>query len=474
MDGMSTPNREERGGYQQAILCELRMLFDYIAASPGSSLADVGIPDEAHPCGKLGVQGMLRRMEEIEAKLRQTGALAPDDAAFLHLARDAMVRKAWPASGLTVAFTALVADPVREPTSESRASLAGLAYPGLRPLAQHQRKVRHVLLGLALVMTLLAGWESAKVALGRSLLDNLGGLRAQQQALDGERNRLEASLDDRTHAPGQGIAMADGVVPLTAFSLCNRPAAIAFNIARADPGAMPPDPGSVAARDQTIRAAIKEGTTVRPSLLPPLEPLKMYGSSQERDVCERDRNLGYSFRIVHGDLERYRSDWAGMVGSVFAVTAATMNATICRLVPCSTMATASRPGEEDVEFMIAPVLMVWGNYALPVIFGLLGSVIFVILDFYNKMRTSTLHPRDTMLSWIRLVLGMVTGACVGLFFSASGPTMAGPGATLAQGLSLSASGIAFLAGFGVEGVFSMLEGLVRQVFPATPEAPKER
>jgi hypothetical protein len=51
-----------------------------------------------------------------------------------------------------------------------------------------------------------------------------------------------------------------------------------------------------------------------------------------------------------------------------------------------------------------------------------------------------------------------------LFYSASVPAQAGPTQNLVAALSLSASGIAFLAGFGVEGVFSMLQQVVSRVF----------
>jgi hypothetical protein len=108
----------------------------------------------------------------------------------------------------------------------------------------------------------------------------------------------------------------------------------------------------------------------------------------------------------------------------------------------------------------------WGNYMLPVIFGLLGILVFVILDFYDKLRDSRLDPRDHWLCLIRLVLGLVTGSCIGLFYSASVPAGASPTESVAAALSLSASGIAFLAGYGVEGVFNMLEGLVSRVFVA--------
>jgi hypothetical protein len=50
------------------------------------------------------------------------------------------------------------------------------------------------------------------------------------------------------------------------------------------------------------------------------------------------------------------------------------------------------------------------------------------------------------------------------------PPPAGVQSGLFVSLTLSASGLAFLAGFGVEGVFSMLQALSRRMFSA--EAPR--
>lgn len=89
-----------------------------------------------------------------------------------------------------------------------------------------------------------------------------------------------------------------------------------------------------------------------------------------------------------------------------------------------------------------------------------------------KRRDSLLAPRDAVLSWIRLVLGMVLGACVGLFFSTANPSLGGTapnGAALADSIALSASDLAFIAGFGVEGVFGMLDSLVRRIFSANQD-----
>jgi hypothetical protein len=64
------------------------------------------------------------------------------------------------------------------------------------------------------------------------------------------------------------------------------------------------------------------------------------------------------------------------------------------------------------------------------------------------------------------VLGLVTGSAVGLFFSTYGPppSATGTGTDLIGSLTLSAAAVAFLAGFGVEGVFNMLESLVSRLF----------
>lgn len=64
------------------------------------------------------------------------------------------------------------------------------------------------------------------------------------------------------------------------------------------------------------------------------------------------------------------------------------------------------------------------------------------------------------------------GACIGLFFSAYGPvpqySTTASGTNLISSLTLTASGVAFLAGFGVETVFSMLDTLITRVFAVPP------
>jgi hypothetical protein len=58
------------------------------------------------------------------------------------------------------------------------------------------------------------------------------------------------------------------------------------------------------------------------------------------------------------------------------------------------------------------------------------------------------------------------GTCIGLAFSSTVPAPDKTVTDLVASLSLTASGISFLAGFGVEGVFDMLGQVVKRVFPS--------
>jgi hypothetical protein len=440
-DLVSNPGETERVKYLRALLSEIRMLVDYLAAGSARTLGEIKISDPSStPPVELDAGGLLLRLSEIEARtVDQT--YSPSDFALLLIARDALNRLIPPASGLTVAYTAMVVGNRRGKGSESRATLAQQAYPGLARVAAAHRWAQRLLLVVAVLVTIAAVWESAKVALGKSLLQSLETLRAQQTTIAGEKTRLETTLD---RLPDGGLTpdtiVDNGHLVLAAFALCDREKALTYYL-----------------KDGIVPRNGDENRT----------PLQLSSSPLVRDVCGRDAVLAVNIGIAHQDLIQYRTYWPAMVGSLFNL-AGNIAGIPCRLLGCPPMPRRLLREGPDVEFVVAPTLLVWGNYILPVIFGFLGAAIFVILDFFGKIRDSRLHPRDNFLSSIRLVLGLVTGSAVGLFFSAYGPPPS-PQATgtttdLISSLTLSASGVAFLAGFGVEGVFRMLESLVGRVF----------
>jgi hypothetical protein len=113
------------------MLSEIRMLVDYVAAGSAQSLQDLAVSDPgATPPAALGAGQLLLRLDEIEARTTDQ-RLEPSDLALIQLARGALGRLVRPASGLTIAYTAMVVGNRRGKGSESRATLAEEAFPGL-------------------------------------------------------------------------------------------------------------------------------------------------------------------------------------------------------------------------------------------------------------------------------------------------------------------------------------------------------
>ena len=97
---------------------------------------------------------------------------------------------------------------------------------------------------------------------------------------------------------------------------------------------------------------------------------------------------------------------------------------------------------------------------LPVLMGLLGSMTYVLRRYLRSVGDRLLTPRDLREYIVRLVLGTVFGVAIGFFTSANGN--AAEQVIVNSASSLGAPALAFLAGYGVETVFRMLDGLAEQ------------
>lgn len=456
-------------GYERAILDELSMLLDYVAGCPTKTLHDLTVTvdqgriDLGKPAATMPASLVLSELATVKGRLDNEpgAAITSSELSFLFLARDALNTLIKPASGLTVAYTAMVVGNRRGEAVKSRAVLAEQAYAGLRRTAAWHRLGHRLLLVCALLLTVVAVWDSARVALGKSLLHNLLDLRARQAEIVREVVRLEEAFA-QPNAPVLPLiyyagkdGMADGAVRLT-VRLCDRPRLL-FSASAEAP-----------LLSQPLRDAAADNA--------------VFESAAQQDICDRDKLLADSFYLAHQAIDAYATDWPAVAGGGFntlATVVRTMSNGGQQICAWFGVSCAGHPdpiaalvnnkegkGDKraDSELLIAPVLVVLGNYVLPVVFAMLGAAAAVILDFYSKLRDSLLGPRDHVLSWIRLVLGSVIGACIGLFFSSYGSQAPGLQADVIGALTLTASGVGFLAGFGVEGVFAMLGMLVKRVF----------
>jgi hypothetical protein len=110
------------------------------------------------------------------------------------------------------------------------------------------------------------------------------------------------------------------------------------------------------------------------------------------------------------------------------------------------------------------VLSVFTTYILPMMFGLLGTIIGAFRGIQARVRDSELAPRDYALTILGLPLGAVAGVAVGLFLSPSSVPTPGSGA-VASALTLTTSGLGFLGGYGSQTFFRFIDELLGRVFP---------
>ena len=197
----ATVKSDQRRAYYWALLNEIRMLVDYIAANATHTLAEIHIKEPLSPTQEMTIGTILSRLDDIDSEFDEQPSetasersIKPGDAAFLQIIRDTLNEVARPASSLTIAYTALVTGSRRGKDTESREKLARKAYGGMISIARWHRRMQWTLLVLALLITLLAVRESSNVALGRDYMRNLASLQAQQAGIAAEKTRLEGVL----------------------------------------------------------------------------------------------------------------------------------------------------------------------------------------------------------------------------------------------------------------------------------------
>ena len=275
-------------------------------------------------------------------------------------------------------------------------------------------------------MAILTVWLSGEVAFAKSLLD-------RYVVLDNQRAALTETIAEVESAPANGQSAAD--------------------------------------------AAAKGGGVssycARPALL--FGQDHKYESYTQQHICVKSAHLRRNIEKVQADLRAWLSSIGHFVPSFLRADwifdPATQPAdTDSR----SASGTNDQGGVDtadktfDLPILISSLLTVIGTYILPMLYGFLGSAASVIRDFSRKMRDSTFAPRDLTLTVVRLALGILAGATVGLFFT---PGMPQQGDALPEGsIALSASALAFLAGYGVEILFSILDSAIERVFKKDPKA----
>ncbi len=105
--------------------------------------------------------------------------------------------------------------------------------------------------------------------------------------------------------------------------------------------------------------------------------------------------------------------------------------------------------QQDADLVVGVV----GTYLLPVLFGTMGATAYVVRAISEEIRNTTFSTTSPVRHFIRVALGGLMGAVIGLFSSSTNQ------------LTLPPLALAFLAGYGVEGVFGLFDGLIARLTP---------
>lgn len=439
------------------LLDEVHLLLDFISSRTDRSLDGLGkvwLPGQPRTGAEAdNTPGeVIRRISTLRYPPAGSPGDIASDAAFLIMVKDKLNRLAAPANGSTVAFTALVIGSDREPVNltdtstgqirknkATRYSLAADAYPGLTKPA---RRLSHSLVGgitALILLTLMTVLISGSLGYGRSLLDQLAQAQRRYMA-------AEAVIRDIEQLPG--------------------------GTAAPQPAAPPPgtEPGAPAAQP-----AYYIRYCDRARLIPP-HPLGVDRFADERQarLCSAlwDADVaiqGAKYRLRYFNegmllpvtMMRRLTTLMGLTGPELSpasesecghtlAEAAPHRVTLQVQLACEAYHSVNTP-----ELRTADLISGISNYLVTFCFTLLGAGVAILRDLYGRVRESTLAARDLPLSFGRLVLGMVAGAAIGLFYSP--PT----GQT---SMLLSVQGLAFAAGYAVDVVFRWLDQRIGLVF----------
>lgn len=123
------------------------------------------------------------------------------------------------------------------------------------------------------------------------------------------------------------------------------------------------------------------------------------------------------------------------------------------------------PDDSEITWQTATsIITVFTTYVLPMMFALLGTLIGAFRAILNRIRDRELTPRDLVLMKMGMPTGLVAGIAVGLFLSPSTVPVLGEGGVAGQ-LTLTASGLGFLAGYASRSFFRFLDNILGTVFP---------
>ncbi|MCA9709194.1 MAG: hypothetical protein KDK70_25340 [Myxococcales bacterium] len=116
---------------------------------------------------------------------------------------------------------------------------------------------------------------------------------------------------------------------------------------------------------------------------------------------------------------------------------------------------------EKYELMVTAgmILSLLQAYVLPLLYGLLGASLYVLRTLQHQVRKRTYSPASNADFRIHMSLGALAGIAIGWLLSPGNDTST----------SLSSFALAFLAGYSIDVLFSLMDGLIARIQLSSPE-----
>jgi hypothetical protein len=104
------------------------------------------------------------------------------------------------------------------------------------------------------------------------------------------------------------------------------------------------------------------------------------------------------------------------------------------------------------------------QFILPLLYGWIGALAYILKSLSEQIRLWTYRKENSVLCDLRMLLGMVAGLAIGWFFKPSGTEVNGVGL-------VSPFALAFLAGYSVDLLFTLMDRVVATFSKAVPMEP---
>lgn len=472
---------KENGYFDELIfkreLNEVYLLLDFISGRHDSHIwnLDVDIPVKNDPNKKQTAFDLYQLISTM--RYPPPGSNDTEDKAYnatvLLYVKDKLNSIAAPARGMTIAYTYLylaeelppmvdtgdTTSPNPAIQGQTKATVARDAFPGLARSARRLRSTRNCISIVGSIAFVLAVYLLCWTVYGSVIIKRFEEDR--QSALDLEKNIATQLATDK--AAGTDADVSGGVARVCCWDTVAKLSTAAqglcgnwsyfqarYNKAIADAGEY-----SIDSRFLTFFLPTAK---VQPK--PP-------ESSASRASGSCPAKTGNGAEGASGALSSNpasavtNSASAASTESAANVVSTTNEAVSALPAPTARRVTAADFRQEDVQ-SVGLIASVYSTYVLPLCFGFVGTVASFLRDTGNKALLNTLAPRDESLAGVRLLLGAIAGIAVGLFYS---PTQSAQQVTAGFGvLTLSASAIAFVAGYAADVFFSFLDNLSVRLF----------